>query len=120
MRKYLRYADCVRRRSLELGESTTNKEVPFAKAYHEMGKTTFIDAKYLRYADCVRRRSPGLGESTTNKEVAFAKASATEGGKRGIRTLGTVARTTVFETVPFDHSGIFPFFKLKINIFFST
>ena len=65
--------------------------------------------KYIRYADCVRRRSLELGESTTNKEVAFAKASATEGGKRGIRTLGTVARTTVFETVPFDHSGIFPF-----------
>jgi hypothetical protein len=40
---------------------------------------------------------------------ACAKASAGEGGKRGIRTLGTVARTTVFETVPFDHSGIFPF-----------
>lgn len=30
------------------------------------------------------------------------------GGKRGIRTLGTVTRTTVFETVPIDHSGIFP------------
>ncbi len=29
-------------------------------------------------------------------------------GKRGIRTLGTLARTTVFETVPFDRSGIFP------------
>lgn len=29
-------------------------------------------------------------------------------GKTGIRTLGTVARTTVFETVPIDHSGIFP------------
>jgi hypothetical protein len=29
-------------------------------------------------------------------------------GKGGIRTLGTVARTTVFETVPFNHSGIFP------------
>ena len=29
-------------------------------------------------------------------------------GKRGIRTLGTVTRTTVFETVPIDHSGIFP------------
>lgn len=39
---------------------------------------------------------------------AEAKASAGEGGKRGIRTLGTVARTTVFETVPFNHSGIFP------------
>ena len=30
-------------------------------------------------------------------------------GKRGIRTLGTRKSTTVFETVPFGHSGIFPF-----------
>ncbi len=30
------------------------------------------------------------------------------GGERGIRTLGTVARTTVFETAPFDHSGTSP------------
>lgn len=29
-------------------------------------------------------------------------------GERGIRTLGTVAHTTVFETVPFDRSGISP------------
>ena len=29
-------------------------------------------------------------------------------GKRGIRTLGTRKGTTVFETVPFDRSGIFP------------
>jgi hypothetical protein len=28
------------------------------------------------------------------------------GGERGIRTLGAVTRTTVFETVPFNHSGI--------------
>jgi hypothetical protein len=30
------------------------------------------------------------------------------GGETGIRTLGTLARTTVFETAPFDHSGISP------------
>ncbi len=30
------------------------------------------------------------------------------GGERGIRTLGTVARSTVFETVPFNHSGTSP------------
>ena len=29
-------------------------------------------------------------------------------GEGGIRTLGTVARTTVFETVPIDHSGTSP------------
>ena len=31
-----------------------------------------------------------------------------DGGERGIRTLGGVAPTTVFETAPFDHSGISP------------
>ena len=30
------------------------------------------------------------------------------GGEIGIRTLGTLTRTTVFETAPFDHSGISP------------
>ena len=29
-------------------------------------------------------------------------------GKTGIRTLGTRKGTTVFETVPIDRSGIFP------------
>ena len=40
--------------------------------------------------------------------AAYAKASAAEGGERGIRTLGTVARTTVFETVTIDRSAISP------------
>ena len=30
-------------------------------------------------------------------------------GKTGIRTLGSRKGTTVFETAPIDHSGIFPF-----------
>jgi heat shock protein HspQ len=30
------------------------------------------------------------------------------GGQTGIRTLGTITSTTVFETAPFDHSGICP------------
>ena len=32
----------------------------------------------------------------------------TSGGERGIRTLGTLARTTVFETAPIDRSGTSP------------
>ena len=31
------------------------------------------------------------------------------GGERGIRTLGGLAPTTVFETAPFNHSGTSPF-----------
>ena len=30
------------------------------------------------------------------------------GGETGIRTLGTLARSTVFETAPIDHSGTSP------------
>lgn len=30
------------------------------------------------------------------------------GGEREIRTLGTVAGSTVFKTVPFNHSGTSP------------
>ena len=30
------------------------------------------------------------------------------GGETGIRTLGGLAPTTVFETAPFDHSGTSP------------
>ena len=30
------------------------------------------------------------------------------GGERGIRTLGGLAPTTVFETAPFNHSGTSP------------
>ncbi len=30
------------------------------------------------------------------------------GGETGIRTLGGVSPTTVFETAPFDHSGTSP------------
>ena len=36
------------------------------------------------------------------------KAPVFNGGERGIRTLGTLARTTVFETAPFDRSGTSP------------
>ncbi len=38
----------------------------------------------------------------------FAEASSGEGGERGIRTLGPASGTTVFETAPFDRSGISP------------
>ena len=39
-------------------------------------------------------------------------------GKTGIRTLGSRKGTTVFETAPIDHSGIFPwsFTATKLQI----
>ena len=40
--------------------------------------------------------------------MSYSGFAFTIGGKTGIRTLGTRKGTTVFETVPIDHSGIFP------------
>lgn len=41
------------------------------------------------------------------------------GGKTGIRTLGTVARSPHFECGPIDHSGISPISRTK-NLSFGT
>lgn len=40
-----------------------------------------------------------------------------DSGKKGIRTLGTRESTTVFETAPIDHSGIFPNKAAKLRYF---
>jgi hypothetical protein len=39
-------------------------------------------------------------------------------GERGIRTPGSVARTTVFKTAAIDHSAISPFISRKYNVFY--
>ena len=39
------------------------------------------------------------------------------GGEIGIRTLGTVASTTDFESVPFGHSGISPTARIITAVF---
>ncbi len=38
-------------------------------------------------------------------------------GERGIRTPGSVARTTVFKTAAIDHSAISPVVRRKYNVF---
>ena len=48
-----------------------------------------------------------------DREHAFAGAG---GGEGGIRTLGTLARSTVFETAPFDHSGTSPSFVQTVSV----
>lgn len=37
------------------------------------------------------------------------------GGEGGIRTLGDLAATTVFETAPIDHSGTSPIFCFSLR-----
>jgi len=41
-------------------------------------------------------------------EPALTSIHGHPSGEAGIRTLGTLARTTVFETAPFNHSGTSP------------
>lgn len=54
-------------------------------------------------------RSTKLG-STHNKKAAdpIGSYGFMIGGEGGIRTPGTLASTSVFETDPFDHSGTSP------------
>ena len=46
--------------------------------------------------------------SARHKKARLIPGFFVSGGEAGIRTLGTVARTTDFESVPFDHSGTSP------------
>ena len=50
----------------------------------------------------------GNSEWVDGDASEFVKDFNLAGGEGGIRTHGTVTRTTVFETVPFDHSGTSP------------
>jgi hypothetical protein len=51
------------------------------------------------------RASPAM---LRNKNAPLSQGAVLSCGKGGIRTLDTVARITVFETVPFNLSGTFP------------
>ena len=56
-------------------------------------------------------RSASLTAGNTAEFPGYGKVSdflEIHGGEGGIRTLGTLARSTVFETAPFDHSGTSP------------
>ena len=56
-----------------------------------------------------RGRTPsGVGSPKTSLDAVRARQGA-NGGEGGIRTHGPLARSTVFETAPFDHSGTSPY-----------
>ena len=50
----------------------------------------------------------GLSRGKSGGEQSLRQTSGVRGGEGGIRTLGTLARSTVFETAPIDHSGTSP------------
>lgn len=84
------------------------------------GQTTQIDAlgtsdfHKIRITERTAFRQPNGGSSggtakpKNNKAPIYGALRSNSGGESGIRTLGTVARTTDFESVPFDHSGNSP------------
>ena len=55
-----------------------------------------------------RGNYPKMGAFSADSSGVPDEFAGATGGGRGIRTLGTVARTTVFETAPFNHSGTPP------------
>lgn len=65
----------------------------------------------------------GRLSSTTGKQKSPAdldlRGFHLYGGEIGIRTLGTVASTTDFESVPFGHSGISPTARMITALFVS-
>ena len=63
----------------------------------EVRRGAFVVAEVKLHRPCLKAvKSDGVSRRTP------------AGGEGGIRTHGTLARTTVFETVPFDHSGTSP------------
>jgi hypothetical protein len=57
--------------------------------------------------NCPRRRETSLLRAQ-NVKKSRCPLVGVSGGETGIRTLGTLAGSTVFETAPFDHSGTSP------------
>ena len=53
-------------------------------------------------------KAPRLLGFRAPRQAGETVRSGSHGGEGGIRTHGTLARTTVFETVPIDHSGTSP------------
>lgn len=78
----------------------------------------FHPQKYVSFGD---NKTPNITTiSGCNIGCRFCKCLIVKliGGKTGIRTLGARKDSTVFETVPIDHSGIFPYVGAKLAIFF--
>jgi hypothetical protein len=58
---------------------------------------------------CLQGEAPGEGRRPAPILCCnITRFGEYNGGETGIRTLGTLARSTVFETAPFDRSGISP------------
>ncbi len=76
---------------------------------------------FLLRKRCAVTNPPGSHPTLSYKKSRKLLACSFFCGKTGIRTLGTRKSTTVFETVPFDRSGIFPCgCGCKITLFFSA
>ena len=79
-----------------------------------------------RKSSNMHKRGPAIGHHTgpnpLNCRISMEIVSilrfgdGLDGGETGIRTLGRLAPTTVFETVPFDHSGTSPHYLVVSRI----
>ncbi len=80
----------------------------YIDGYKAVARNTSVRTSVLKSASAVRpqARRPS-GRPVGGGREAHRRGIKT-GGERGIRTLGTLARSTVFETAPIDHSGTSP------------
>ena len=82
------------------------KTIPGFHPAGALHATKFVPDKFVKPTVTMRQclRSPLLRQIKTP-----LKRGLLFGGEGGIRTHGPLARSTVFETAPFDHSGTSPF-----------
>lgn len=64
--------------------------------------------KRSQYDTLGRKNNNGEKHTMPQKSIIVLWYQGDNGGETGIRTLGGLAPTTVFETAPFDHSGTSP------------
>jgi hypothetical protein len=73
------------------------------------GLTVTVGSFVLFGASAIARAGPGMPRLLHDERARAEWTGKVEnGGEGGIRTLGTLAGSTVFETAPIDHSGTSP------------
>ena len=90
--------------------SQENKELCFMNCvvFGIKNKRRNADTMGSMASDTQRAVLPDFQKFLRERKLAHERHHTSDGGGGGIRTLGGVAPTTIFETVPFNHSGTPP------------
>ena len=83
------------------------ERVGFVLLAQDEGEPAFLALRASAHRRWVRTPPRGFGAVIAHYGRALREHES-NGGEGGIRTHGSLARSTVFETAPFDHSGTSP------------